>query len=254
MRALQHGCVHSAPTWHEAVRPPGASGRSEGRYLAESYYERALALSHLAEDQNLATHFLAGKADLACDMRVSLDAIAAGEQALRMALPRSRIAAIAPAYAGHGYALCGDHTAMERAYEQARELLSTSDPDPDSSRPGPWFDEQWIALRRAQSLAVLGDYHRAAQSFSDTIAGLPARYRRGRGVWLARTSRALAGDRQVEHAATLGLDALAIGTETRSARILTELAHLNDALVPYHTVPAVADFRTAMKDTLSHQV
>ncbi|MCA1676391.1 MAG: DNA-binding protein, partial [Actinobacteria bacterium] len=123
----------------------------------------------------------------------------------------------------------------------------------EDSRPTPWFDEQWITLRRAQSLAVLGEPHRAAQSFLGTIGDLPARYRRGRGVWLARTSRALAGDRQVEHAATLGLDALAIGTETRSARILTELARLNDYLAPYPTVPAVADFHTAMKDTVRRQ-
>lgn len=57
----------------------------------------------------------------------------------------------------------------------------------------------------------------------------------------------------MEHAATLGLDALAIGTETRSARILTELARLDTALTPWNTVPTVADFRTAMKDTVLHQ-
>jgi hypothetical protein len=100
---------------------------------------------------------------------------------------------------------------------------------------------------------VLGDHHHAAQSFLDTIEDLPARYRRGRGVWLARTSRALAGDHQVEQSATSGLEALAIGAETSSARILTELVQLNDVLAPWNTVPAVTDFRSAMKDTLSRQ-
>ena len=51
-----------------------------------------------------------------------------------------------------------------------------------------------------------------------------------------------------------GLDALAIGAETCSSRILTELAQLNDKLAPWNTVPAVADFCTAMKDTVLHQV
>ncbi|MGH3933076.1 MAG: helix-turn-helix domain-containing protein [Pseudonocardiaceae bacterium] len=221
-------------------------------HLAESCIDRALALSHLAEDQDLAAHFLVGRADLACDTRMSVDAIGAGEQALRMASPRSRLAAVAPTYAGHGYALRGDHTAMERAYDRARQLLDTSDADPDSP-PGPWFDENWITLRRARSLAVLGDYHSAAQSFQDAIVDLPSRYRRGRGVWIARTASALAGDRQVEQAATLGLETLAIGIETGSARILTELAQLNDQLAPWNTVPAVADFRIAMKDTILHQ-
>jgi len=221
-------------------------------HLAEAWTDRALTLSHLAADQALSARILVGKADLACDTRISVDAIGASEQALRMAPPHSRIAAIAPTYAGHGYALCDDRMAMERSYDQARELLDTSDDDPDSP-PGPWFDENWITLRRAQSLMILGDHHSAAQSFLDTITGLPARYRRGRGVWLARTSLALASDRQVEHAATLGLDALAIGAETHSARILTELAQLNDTLTPWNSAPAVADFRTAMRDTISHQ-
>ncbi|MGQ0776160.1 MAG: hypothetical protein ACT4NY_17330 [Pseudonocardiales bacterium] len=57
----------------------------------------------------------------------------------------------------------------------------------------------------------------------------------------------------MEHAATLGLEALAIGANTGSARILTELAQLNDTLASWNTVPAVIDFRTAMKDTLPHQ-
>jgi len=184
---------------------------------------------------------------------VSVDAIGAGEKALRMAQPRSRIAAVAPAYAGHGYALCGDHAAMERAYERAHELLDTSDTDPENSPPGPWFDEKWIALRRARSLAVLGNYHSAARSFLDAITDLPGRYRRGRGVWLARTSRALAGDHQIEHATTLGMEALTIGAHTGSAGILTELTRLDDELAPWNTVPAVAGFRTTMKDTILHQ-
>jgi hypothetical protein len=120
---------------------------------------------------------------------------------------------IAPTYAAHGQALCGDHAAMERAYDQAHALLDTSDDDPAESPPGPWFDDTWIDLRRAWSLAALGEGRRAGQSFLETVADLPPRYRRGRGVWLARTALTLAGDREVEHAASLGLDAPAIGRD-----------------------------------------
>lgn len=222
-------------------------------HLAESWTDRALGLSHLTEDQELTAHILVRRADIACDTRVPVDAIGASEKSLRIASQRSRIAAIAPTYAGHGYALSGDDTAMERAYDCARELLNTCDADPEGSPPGPWFDEKWIALRRAQSLAVLGDYHRAAESFLDAIADLPGRYRRGRGVWLARTSHALANDHQVEHAATLGLEALAIGADTRSERILTELNQLDNVLTPWNAVPAVAEFRTAIKDIIPRQ-
>ncbi|MGH3913666.1 MAG: helix-turn-helix domain-containing protein [Pseudonocardiaceae bacterium] len=220
--------------------------------LAESWTDRALGLSHLAADHDLTVFILARKAGLAGDMGVSADAVGMGEQALRLAPPTSRLAAYAATFTGHGYALNGDQVEMERSYDRAVELLDTGDVDPHSPL-GPWFGEKWIALSRARSLTILGDYQPAAESFRVVIAELPSDSRRGRGVYLARAALAIAGDRQVEHAVTLGLEALAIGAETHSARILTELAQLNDALAPWNSAPAVADFRTAMKDTLSHQ-
>ncbi len=220
--------------------------------LAESWTDRALSLSHLAEDRDLTAFTLARRAGLAVDMQIAADAIGFADQALRIAPPRSRIAALATTRAAHGHALSGDYPATERAYEHARELIGTLDHDP-ASPCGSWLDENYIALQRARSLAVLGDYHRAAQSFQDAFADRLRQSRRARGVYLSRAALAQAGDRQVEHAATLGLDALAIGFETGSARILTELARLDDALAAWNTVPAVADFRTAMKDTISRQ-
>ncbi|MGH3931463.1 MAG: helix-turn-helix domain-containing protein [Pseudonocardiaceae bacterium] len=219
--------------------------------LAESWTDRALGLSHLAADHDLTVFILARKAGLASDMGISVDAVGMGEQALRMAPPNSRLAAYAATFTGHGYALNGDEVAMEQSYDRAVELLDTGDVDPHSPL-GPWFGEKWISLSRARSLTILGDYQRAAESFRVVIAELPSGSRRGRGVYLARAALAIAGDRQVEHAATLGLDALAIGAETKSARILTELAQLNNALAPWHSAPIVADFRTAMRDTLGH--
>ncbi|MGQ0776724.1 MAG: hypothetical protein ACT4NY_20255 [Pseudonocardiales bacterium] len=98
-----------------------------------------------------------------------------------------------------------------------------------------------------------GDYHGAAQIVQDAIADFPGRYRRTYGVCLARTPLAQACDHEVEHAATLGLEALPIGVQTGSARTLTTLAQLNNQLAPWNTVPAVADFCTAMQDTILHR-
>ncbi|MGH3927952.1 MAG: hypothetical protein ACRDTT_34670, partial [Pseudonocardiaceae bacterium] len=220
--------------------------------LAEFWNDRALGWSQLAADHDLTVYILTGKARQACGMRVSADAIGAGEQALRMAPPRSRLAVIAASRAAHGYALSGDQAATERAEGRVRELFNTLDDDPDSPY-GPWLDERWIALGEAQSWLVLGDYHRAAQIFQDALVDFPGRYRRTRGVILARTALAQAGDHEVEHAAALGLEALPIGVQTGSARTLTTLAQLNDKLAPWSAVPAVIDFRTAMKDTILHQ-
>jgi hypothetical protein len=114
-------------------------------------------------------------------------------------------------------------------------------------------NETSVALNRAWSLAVLGDYHTAAQSFQNAMADLPGERRSDRGVYLARAALVHAGDHEVEHAATLGLEALTIGIDTGSGRILTELSQLDDVLAPWNTLPTVADFRTAMKDTISRQ-
>lgn len=220
--------------------------------LAESWYDRALGLSHLAADHDLTVYILEGKARLAAVMRVSADAIGAGEQAVRMAPPRSRLAVISTSRVAHGYALSGDQVAMQRVRDRASELLDNLDDDP-ASPYGPWLNENWLAINEAQSWMVLGNYHNAAQIFQAAIADFPGSYRRTYGVILARTALAQAGDHEVEHAATLGLEALPIGIQTGSARTLTTLAQLNDRLAPWNTVPAVADFRTAMKDTILPQ-
>ncbi|MGH3796984.1 MAG: hypothetical protein ACRDSP_19090 [Pseudonocardiaceae bacterium] len=73
---------------------------------------------------------------------------------------------------------------------------------------------------------MLGDYRRAAQSFQDAFADRLRQSRRARGVYLARAALTHAGDHRVEHAATLGLEALTIGV----------------------------DFHSVMKDTISREV
>lgn len=209
-------------------------------------------MSHLAADHDLTVYLLVRRAGLAGARRVCADAIGAGEQALCMAPPRSRVAAYAATWAGRGYALGGDHTTMEQSYERAYELLRGSDADPDSMC-GPWLNETSVALNRAWSLAIFGDYHTAAQIFQNAMADLPGERRSDRGVYLTRAALAHAGDHEVEHAATLGLEALTIGIDTGSGRILTELSQLHGALAPWNTVPAVNDFRTALKDTVLRQ-
>jgi tetratricopeptide (TPR) repeat protein len=224
-------------------------------HLAESCVDRALGLAQMAEDRELTAYVFACKAQIAGHTGAGVDAISAAEQALRISAPRSMVAVAAATTAAHGHALGGDHAAMERAYDHARKLFATTDDDPDGLCRSWWLDENRITLARARSLTALGDYHTAAESFQHALQDLSSvlRLPRGRGVWLTRAALASAGDRQVEHAATLGLNALTIGAETRSARILSELAHLDDTLTPWHAVPAVADFRTAMKDTVRPQ-
>ena len=71
-------------------------------------------------------------------------------------------------------------------------------------------------------------------------------YHRDRGVYLAREAAAYAGAGEADHAAGIGLQALAIGTETRSGRIFTELATVESRLDRTAASPAVREFTDAM--------
>jgi tetratricopeptide (TPR) repeat protein len=217
---------------------------------AEYWTNRALEWSHGARDHDLMVFVLARRAQLAGDRGDARQALDLGVAAREMALAGSRLEAVAATHMAHGYALEGDLDGTRRGYDEARELLETMQVDPDSPW-GVWLDVPYVEVARHRSLALLGEYAQAAEGFEAAIAALPADFRRDRGVYLARAARAYAGAGDVEHAAGLGLQALAVGVETRSGRILTELALLGDAFVGVRSA-GVVEFLEATADTISH--
>jgi transcriptional regulator with XRE-family HTH domain len=225
-----------------------------GDHEAAQYWTaRALEWSHVAGDSQLTVYILARKSQLAGDMAIDpAETIQLAEAAINMARPRSRLAAVAATYAAHGYALDGDRDGCARAYDRAHQLLERMD-DPQSQW-GVWLDPPYIEVQRARSLAALGDYTASAAGFQAAIAALPAGYHRDHGVYLAREALAHAGAGEAEHAAELGLQALGIGVETSSGRILTELDQLNRMFAPQLSAPGVSEFRDAMASTVVQQV
>lgn len=211
---------------------------------ARYWLDRALEWSHVAGDHNSAAFILARKSQLAGDMRDPAGAIAVAEAALKLAGRRSRLGAVAATYASYGYALAGDRPACDRLCDQARSAL-----DGAGGSGFPWakfLDQSYIDVHHARSLAALGDHRAAAARFREAIDRLQPDYYRDRGVYLAREAGARAGAGELEHAASLGLQALAIGAATRSGRIFGELAGLEPALRRAAGTPAVARFTAAM--------
>jgi tetratricopeptide (TPR) repeat protein len=216
-----------------------------GSYQVAGYWlDRALEWSHIAGDQPSVAFILARKSQLAGDMLNAAEAVAVAEAAMRHAGGETRLRAVAAIYASHGYALAGDRAACDRLCEQARSAL-----DAGGGSGLPWaqfLDMAYIDVHHARSMAVLGDYQPAAERFRAAIDRLQPAYHRDRGVYLAREAAAHAGAGEAEHAADLGTQALAIGSETCSGRIFAELASLEQALAPAASAPAVARFRAAM--------
>jgi tetratricopeptide (TPR) repeat protein len=215
-----------------------------GDHQAAQYWtDRALEWSYAARDPALATYVLARKSQLAGDRNDAATAVDVAEAAVAAVSPGSKLAAVATTYVAHGYALAGDERACGRAYDSAHELLATSDRDAEWSA---WLDGPYIEAQRARSLAVLGRFPAAVQGFERAVTALPPGYRRDRGVYLARTAIAQAGAGDIDQAAMLGLQALAIGVQTGSGRIAVELRRLDARLGGYDSA-AVAQFRAGIR-------
>lgn len=215
-----------------------------GDHRAAQYWtDRALEWAHAARAPALATYILARKSQLAGDLHDAASAVDVAEAAAAMASPGSKLAAVAATYLAHGYALAGDERASGRAYDHAHELLATADRDAEWSA---WLDNPYVEAQRARSLAVLGRFPAAVQGFERAVIALPTGYPRDRGVYLARTALAHVGAGDIDQAATLGLQALAIGVQTGSGRIAVELRRLNARLDGYDNA-AVAQFRDATR-------
>jgi len=232
---------------------------SGNHHNAQYWLGRALDWSHISGDAGTVAFILARKSQLAGQFQDGVEAVEVAEAATRNVPPNDRSAVIATAYAAHGYALRGDKTSCLRAYDRAHDLLSDIDAD-RVTWYGKFLNPAYVEVQRAHSLSVFGDYVKAAEAFQVALEALPDSYYRDRGVYLARKALAHAGaagtskddaEEQAAVAASSGLEALAIGVETNSARIHAELVQIDSNLAPWHRVPSVAEFRDTLHEVRS---
>ncbi|NKY28457.1 helix-turn-helix domain-containing protein [Nocardia gamkensis] len=212
---------------------------------AEYWTDRAFQWSMAAGNDAMSSYILNRKAHLSGDEGDGGETVALAAAAIRMATGDSPIKALANMRAGHGHALLGDHKAAEKAYDTAFESLDGPDLDPDLQWAG-WFDFSYVAVHRARSLCTLGKYDSAVVQFREVLDTLPGRYARDRAVYLVRAAIAHAGNADVEHAAGLGLEAIAAGQGSGSGRLIKELRRLDQALTPWEG-QAVEEFRDARR-------
>ncbi|MFD0275649.1 DNA-binding protein [Kitasatospora sp. NPDC127111] len=227
--------------------------QDSGDHRAAQYWaDRALDWSNAAGDHELTVYITARKAQLAGDMKESLDAIDLAESAQRIAPPGGRLLAMATVYAAHGHALLGDELACQRAYDEALELVIGPKDVPVSR--GRWLEAAYVEAQRARSLAVLGHYEAAVSGFDQAIRALPASFRRDRGVYLARSAGAQLRAVGPSQAAMTATEALSVAVVTGSGRIFGELASLDGQLQRWATVAEVVQFRQALDSVMLHEV
>ncbi|MGH2381843.1 MAG: helix-turn-helix domain-containing protein [Candidatus Limnocylindria bacterium] len=223
---------------------------SGDHHAARFWLDRALEWANLAGNRDATVFVLARKSQLAGDVGDGVETVEVAEAAMRNAAPGSRLAAIAATYAVRGFALLGDRSGVAEGYDRARQMLD--DAEPDELPWGRFFDTSYVDIHHAESRTLLGDYLGAAEEYRTAIAALPEGFRRDQGVYLAREALAYAGAEEAERAAELGVQALAIGTDTGSGRIVKELHQVNHALSRWTDVPSVREFCEAISATELH--
>ncbi len=215
---------------------------------ARHWLDRSLEWAHLLGDTASVVFILSRKAQLATDNSEAGEAIALAETAMRHADGNALLRSVAATYGAHAYALDGDAMASGRLYDDAHSSL------PAQSRNGtPWakfLDHRYIDVYHAQSRAALGENKAAAEGFAYAISQIRPDYYRDKGVYIAREARCRASCNEMDHASSLGLQALTIGAETRSARILAELATLDRDVSRAPASDATTRFREALAQAL----
>ncbi len=209
---------------------------------ARYWTDRSLELAHAAGDHDMATYILARKSQLAGDMADGRSAIDFGDAARRTAPRRTRVEAIGATYAAHGYALRGDKAACLRSLDTAAAVVSQL----GNQQANPWLNPAYVEAHRGRCLSLLGDHKQALIAFDAAIEEPTDGFHRDHGVYRARQALAYAGARQLEQAASVGLSALAVATDTGSGRIMTELVHLDTLLSKTSGPSEAAEFHEAL--------
>ncbi|WKD36490.1 Twin-arginine translocation pathway signal [Streptomyces xanthophaeus] len=140
----------------------------------------------------------------------------------------------------HGASLTGDRTAVDQLIDDAGGLLRLVDDDlpwGNACRRTPGY----LEVQRATCYGRLGLGREAERLWSQVLDAVPETARRDRGVYLARHATAAAGAREPEQAVEIARAAAEIAAETRSARMLRELATLERAMRPWHDAPVGRD-------------
>lgn len=175
-------------------------------------------------------------------------AIGLAQAAMRTAdLPAPMLAAATQQIA-HGHALGGADLACHRALDQALELAAAPDMHGDArAGHGAFCTTAYLDAQRALCWLRLGEPARSVSSFELALPALPAAYRRDHGLGLARLALARVSSGEVEHGAADAKAALAIATDTRSARTLAEVRLAGRALISHRMLPEVAGFLAALR-------
>ncbi|MFB7175051.1 Twin-arginine translocation pathway signal [Streptomyces sp. NPDC056254] len=145
--------------------------------------------------------------------------------------PKVRIMALQQQ--AHGASLIGDRAEVDQLIDAATALL------PRVADDLPWGNAcrrtpGYLEVQRATCYGRLGLGREAESLWAQVLDDVPSTARRDRGVYLARRATVAAESRDPDHAVEIARSVVEIAMETRSARMIRELACLERAMEPWH--------------------
>jgi hypothetical protein len=192
-----------------------------------------------SRDPHLIGYALVNQAQVRTDLGDGpgvIDLCQAALEDSRRLVPKVRIMAMQQQ--AHGASLTGDRNAVDRLIDEAGALLVRVDDDlpwGNACRRTPGY----LEVQRATCYGRLGLGARASSLWSEVLRAVPETARRDRGVYLARHATAAAVAGEPDQALELARPAAEIAAETGSARMRTELEHLERVMRPWQDAPVM---------------
>lgn len=206
---------------------------------ATYWYDRAMEWAQEARDTALQGYVLLRKSQMAYDLRDACRVVTFAEAAhsgpWRLPL---KVRAEVTQQAALGLAMTGEPMdKVEQAMDQARALLTEAEAsDGRGGLPGPYFTADTLLARQATCYTEAGKPAKAAALFAAVIAS-GALSRRDAGFFSARRAAALALCGEPDEAASVGMHAMHMTTETNSGRTLSVLTDVAATLIPWRSRP-----------------
>lgn len=210
-----------------------------------AWSDRALGWAHAAGCDELVSYVLMRKAQQAMLVSQAGMVISLAQAAQRVGSRASdRVLASVAQQEAHGHALAGDERAATVALARAYDMVTDAPPADDRVGLAAHCDIGYVHAQRGSCMVRLGRSRAAVDAFDEALTCWPSDYRRERGLYLARKSRALVSAGEPYEAATTGSEALDIARTTGSTRTLDELRDLDAALARIDTAdPEIDAFR-----------
>jgi transcriptional regulator with XRE-family HTH domain len=209
---------------------------------ADRWTARAADYALGSGDPRLVSYVLMRRSNVASDAGDAGRALALARAALREGdrlTPQLR--AVALRQEAHAHALRGDAPACARALDRAMaEVLTKRSTEPEFDLTA-YCTPGYVGMEAAACWLQLGQPKQAIATLQERRNAWPAGYKRDLGLCLARLAVAHAADRDLEQAAAVGQQAIAVVSEARSARALRELARLDTLVRRWDGASAAAE-------------